>query len=60
MAEARSEITQVAASIPRKRAMLVIPSELIMTFPAAWGELCSPNDPYTQAHAGSLNTSSPA
>ncbi|OJA14707.1 hypothetical protein AZE42_04374 [Rhizopogon vesiculosus] len=43
MAEARNEISQVAASIP-----------------PAWGELCSPNDPYTQAHAGAFNTSSPA
>ncbi|KAJ8584635.1 laccase [Rhizopogon salebrosus TDB-379] len=43
MAEARNEISQVAASIP-----------------PAWGDLCSPNDPYTQAHAGSFNTTTPA
>jgi hypothetical protein len=60
MAEARNEISQVAASIPRKSAMLVIPSELTVTLSAAWGDLCSPNDPYTQAHAGSFNTTIPA
>jgi hypothetical protein len=50
MAEARNEIPEVAASIPGMGILLVVPRELTVTFPAAWAELCLPDE---QANAGS-------